>query len=134
MFSVLEAAKKDMNLPKQVKIFDTTLRDGEQTPGVSLTPEDKLILAKQLDKLGVDIIEAGFPIASAGEKSAVRKISKEGLNSVICGLSRVKEEDIDACLDCDMVSHAFFQLWTPRELTSITSKKFMVKLKRQGQI
>jgi 2-isopropylmalate synthase len=108
MFSVLEAAKKDMNLPKQVKIFDTTLRDGEQTPGVSLTPEDKLILAKQLDKLGVDIIEAGFPIASAGEKSAVRKISKEGLNSVICGLSRVKEEDIDACLDCDVgLVHTF---------------------------
>ncbi|MFQ5801238.1 MAG: 2-isopropylmalate synthase, partial [Candidatus Hydrothermarchaeales archaeon] len=108
MFSVLEAAKRDMNLPKEVKIFDTTLRDGEQTPGVSLTPEEKIILARQLDKLGVDIIEAGFPISSKGEKEAVKRIVKEGLNSTICGLSRVKKEDIDACLDCDVdLVHTF---------------------------
>jgi 2-isopropylmalate synthase len=108
MFSVLEEAKKDMNLPERVKIFDTTLRDGEQTPGVSLTPEDKLVLARQLDKLGVDIIEAGFPLASRGEKEAVKRIAKEGLNSVVCGLSRVKKEDIDACLDCDVgLVHTF---------------------------
>ncbi|GBE56877.1 2-isopropylmalate synthase [archaeon BMS3Bbin16] len=108
MFSVLEAAKKGMNLPKEVTIFDTTLRDGEQTPGVSLTPEDKLVLARQLDKLGVDIIEAGFPIASKGEFNAVRQISREGLNSTVCGLSRVKKEDIDACLDCDVgLVHTF---------------------------
>src|SRR3989304_6892832 len=108
MTSILEAARKTMNLPKQVKIFDTTLRDGEQTPGVSLTPDDKLIIARQLDKLGVDIIEAGFPISSPGEKEAVMRISKEGLGSKICGLSRVKKEDIDACLDCEVdIVHTF---------------------------
>jgi 2-isopropylmalate synthase len=108
MFSVIDAAKKEMNLPKQVIIFDTTLRDGEQTPGVSLTPEDKLILARQLDKLGVDIIEAGFPIASSGEKKAVKTIAKEGLSSTICGLSRVKKKDIDACLDSNVdLIHTF---------------------------
>ncbi len=108
MFSVLEEAKKGMNLAERVKIFDTTLRDGEQTPGVSLTPEDKLILARQLDKLGVDIIEAGFPIASEGEKRAVKRIAKEDLGATVCGLSRVKREDIDACLDCGVgLVHTF---------------------------
>ncbi len=108
MFSVIEAARKGMNLPKEVKIFDTTLRDGEQTPGVSLTPDEKLVLARQLDKLGVDIIEAGFPAASAGERTAVEMISKEGLNSVVCGLSRVKKTDIDVCLDAKVgMVHTF---------------------------
>jgi 2-isopropylmalate synthase len=97
-----------MNLPREVKIFDTTLRDGEQTPGISLTREEKLLLARQLDKLGVDIIEAGFPISSRGEKEAVTAIAKDGLTSTVCGLSRVIKDDIDACLDCevDMV-HTF---------------------------
>lgn len=97
-----------MNLPERVKVFDTTLRDGEQTPGVSLTPGEKISIAKQLDKLGVDVIEAGFPITSKGEKEAVKRIVGEGLNVTVCGLSRVKKEDIDACLDCgvDMV-HTF---------------------------
>ncbi len=97
-----------MNLPKKVTTFDTTLRDGEQTPGVSLTREEKLILARQLDKLGVDIIEAGFPVSSEGEKESVSKIAREGLNSSVCGLSRVLKPDIDASLDCnvDMV-HTF---------------------------
>lgn len=97
-----------MNLPKEVKIFDTTLRDGEQTPGISLTREEKLLLAQQLDKLGVDIIEAGFPISSRGEREAVAAIAREGLSSTICGLSRVLKEDIDACLDCDVdMVHTF---------------------------
>ena len=97
-----------MNLPREVKIFDTTLRDGEQTPGISLTQEEKLLLARQLDKLGVDIIEAGFPISSRGEKEAVRAIARDGLTSTVCGLSRVIREDIDACLDCDVdMVHTF---------------------------
>jgi 2-isopropylmalate synthase len=97
-----------MNLPREVKIFDTTLRDGEQTPGISLTREEKLVLARQLDKLGVDIIEAGFPISSRGEREAVAAIAREGLTSTICGLSRVIREDIDACLDCDVdMVHTF---------------------------
>jgi 2-isopropylmalate synthase len=97
-----------MNLPEKVSVFDTTLRDGEQTPGVSLTSDDKLVIAKQLDTLGVDIIEAGFPISSKGEEEAVSRIAKEGLNSTICGLSRTKKEDIDACLRCDVdLVHTF---------------------------
>jgi 2-isopropylmalate synthase len=97
-----------MNLPKEVKIFDTTLRDGEQTPGVALTVEEKVTIARQLDKLGVNIIEAGFPISSKGERKAVSKIAREGLDSTICGLSRVLKEDIDACLDCDVdMVHTF---------------------------
>jgi len=97
-----------MNLPDKVSVFDTTLRDGEQTPGVSLTSDDKLVIARQLDKLGVDIIEAGFPISSKGERDAIKLITKEGLDSTVCGLSRVKKEDIDACLDCDVdLVHTF---------------------------
>ncbi len=89
-------------LPKEVRIFDTTLRDGEQTPGVSLTVEDKLTIARQLDKLGVDTIEAGMPITSRGEKEAVKLIAKEGLDSEIIALARVDKKDIDIALECDV--------------------------------
>jgi len=89
-----------MNRDDYIKIFDTTLRDGEQTPGVSLTPEEKLEIARQLDKLGVDTIEAGFPIASKGEMEAIKLIVKEGLNTEICGLARSSKGDIDAALSC----------------------------------
>ena len=85
-----------------VRIFDTTLRDGEQTPGVALTSEDKLAIAKQLDKLGVDVIEAGFPVVSKGEMEAVKRIVKEKLKAEICGLARTIKEDIDADLKCDV--------------------------------
>ncbi|MEE8358586.1 MAG: 2-isopropylmalate synthase [Candidatus Hydrothermarchaeales archaeon] len=107
-FYVINEARKDMNLPEKVAVFDTTLRDGEQTPGVSLTSNEKLVIARQLDKLGVDIIEAGFPIASKGEKKAVSLIAREGLDSTICGLSRVIKKDIDAAIDCDVdLVHTF---------------------------
>ena len=79
-----------------VRIFDTTLRDGEQTPGVSLTAEEKVRIARQLDKLGVDAIEAGFPIASAGESEAVRAVGEAGLSCEIVGLARASKSDIDA--------------------------------------
>ncbi|MEM2593859.1 MAG: 2-isopropylmalate synthase, partial [Candidatus Bathyarchaeia archaeon] len=69
--------------PEYVRIFDTTLRDGEQTPGVSLTPEEKLEIAFQLDKLGVDVIEAGFPSASKGEERAVKEIANAGLRAQV---------------------------------------------------
>lgn len=81
---------------KQIYIFDTTLRDGEQSPGANLTPNEKLIIAKQLEKLNVDIIEAGFPIASKGSFEAVEAIAKEVRNPVICALARTSKEDIDA--------------------------------------
>jgi 2-isopropylmalate synthase len=105
---MINKSRKGMNLPKSVKIFDTTLRDGEQTPSVALTVGEKVTIARQLDKLGVDIIEAGFPISSKGEKKAVSKIAEEGLTSKVCGLSRVLTNDIDACLDCDVdMVHTF---------------------------
>ena len=83
-----------------VEIFDTTLRDGEQTPGISFTNEQKRTIARQLDKLGVDIIEAGTPINSKDEKAIVKLICDEGLSAKICGLARVLTQDIDACIDC----------------------------------
>jgi len=78
-----------------VKIFDTTLRDGEQSPGASMTLGEKLQVAELLDEMGVDIIEAGFPIASNGDFEAVSEIAKLVKNSVICGLARAGAKDID---------------------------------------
>lgn len=86
----------------KVRIFDTTLRDGEQSPGVSITPEQKLQIAIKLDRLGVDAIEAGFPIVSHGEVQAIRSIKKSGLNAEICGLARALNSDIDLVMDCDL--------------------------------
>ncbi|MDH3780843.1 MAG: 2-isopropylmalate synthase [Nitrosopumilus sp.] len=83
----------------KVRIFDTTLRDGEQTPGISLSPDQKLAIAKKLDVLGVDAIEAGFPVISEGELKAVRMISSEGLSCEIAGLARANKKDIDAAVD-----------------------------------
>lgn len=80
---------------RKVYIFDTTLRDGEQCPGATLTPEEKLEIAKQLERLNVDVIEAGFPVASPGEVIAIQMISKEVTRPIICGLSRMVEKDID---------------------------------------
>jgi len=87
-----------------VRIFDTTLRDGEQTPGVSLTPEEKMEIALQLDKLGVDVIEAGFPSASKGEEKALKDIAKVGLKAEICALTRTLESDIDVAMACEVNS------------------------------
>ena len=81
---------------KRVYIFDTTLRDGEQSPGANLAPNEKLMIAKQLEKLNVDIIEAGFPIASKGSFEAVSAIAKEVRTPQICALARTSKEDIDA--------------------------------------
>ena len=71
-----------------MRFFDTTLRDGEQTPGVSLIPEEKVRIAKVLDDLGVDVIEAGFAAASEGEFQAIKQIAKEGLKAEICSFTR----------------------------------------------
>jgi 2-isopropylmalate synthase len=81
-----------------VRIFDTTLRDGEQSPGFSMTVEEKLQLAAQLEQLGVDIIEAGFPIASRGDLEAVRAVAQQARHSQVAGLARARKEDIDAAL------------------------------------
>ena len=88
--------------PGRILIFDTTLRDGEQSPGASLNLEEKLAIAHQLARLNVDIVEAGFPYASQGDFSAVQKIALEvgGENGpVICGLARASKPDIKSCAD-----------------------------------
>jgi 2-isopropylmalate synthase len=79
---------------RNIRIFDTTLRDGEQSPGASMTAEEKLQLAKQLARLGVDVIEAGFAIASEGDFNAIRTIAGEVEGPIICSLARAKEPDI----------------------------------------
>src|SRR5439155_22984516 len=78
-----------------VKLFDPTLRDGEQSPGISLNRHEKVEIAHQLARLGVDIIEAGFPIASPGDFEAVKAIAREVHGAVICGLARTGCQDID---------------------------------------
>lgn len=88
----------------RVLIFDTTLRDGEQSPGATMSHEEKLEIAGLLDEMGVDIIEAGFPIASEGDFKAVSEIARQSDRSVICGLARANFGDIDRCWDA--VKHA----------------------------
>ena len=90
----------DQNAPAvqdRVKIFDTTLRDGEQSPGASMTLEEKIQIATLLDEMGVDIIEAGFPIASIGDFEAVTEIARQTENAIVCGLARASIGDIDRC-------------------------------------
>src|SRR3954452_13047917 len=81
---------------EHVRIFDTTLRDGEQSPGISLNKQEKLEIAQQLARLGVDVIEAGFPIASPGDFKGVQAIARVVHGPVICGLARTGFQDIDA--------------------------------------
>ena len=83
----------------RVIIFDTTLRDGEQCPGATMTHEEKLEVAALLDEMGVDVIEAGFPIASDGDFAAVNEIAKRTKNAVVCGLARAAFKDIDRCAE-----------------------------------
>jgi 2-isopropylmalate synthase len=86
---------ESVNMEKEkIIIFDTTLRDGEQAPGASLNKQQKLEIALQLEKLGVDIIEAGFPVASVGDFEAVNQISKKIKKSAVCALARCLNRDI----------------------------------------
>lgn len=84
---------------EKIEIFDTTLRDGEQVPGCKLNTEQKLIIAEKLDELGVDIIEAGFPISSPGDFESVSEISKLVRNAKVCGLTRANKKDIDTAAE-----------------------------------
>ncbi len=93
--------------PNRVIVFDTTLRDGEQSPGCSMTQDEKLRMARLLDELGVDVIEAGFPIASKGDWEAVHEIAKNAKNAVIAGLSRALPKDIDAAAEALKPAGAF---------------------------
>ncbi len=84
-----------MNDTNRVVIFDTTLRDGEQSPGATMTHAEKLEIADLLDDMGVDVIEAGFPIASEGDFKAVADIARVAKRATICGLARASYKDID---------------------------------------
>ena len=108
----------------KIRIFDTTLRDGEQTPGVALTPEQKLGIAEKLDALGVDAIEAGFPVISDGEMQGIKLISKANLRAEICGLARTDKKDIDAAVTAGLkYIHTFIA-------TSDIHLKYKLKLTR----
>src|SRR5438105_1907774 len=83
----------------RIHIFDTTLRDGEQSPGAALTVDEKLEITRQLEKLGVDIIEAGFPISSPGDFQSVQRIAALVQNATVCALTRARKEDIQVAWD-----------------------------------
>ncbi|MEM9909461.1 MAG: 2-isopropylmalate synthase [Pseudomonadota bacterium] len=90
----------------RVLIFDTTLRDGEQSPGATMTHEEKIEIVGLLDEMGVDIIEAGFPIASEGDFKAVSEIAQQAQNATICGLARANYKDIDRCWEAVRNAHS----------------------------
>ena len=90
----------ELKFPEKITIYDTTLRDGEQTPGVCLGTDEKLEIARKLDELGIHQIESGFPVVSKQEKISVKAIADEGLNAEILALCRTKKEDIDVAIDC----------------------------------
>ncbi len=110
---------------KYVRILDTTLRDGEQTPGLALKPEDKLKIALLLEELNVDSIEAGFPAVSQGERIAIKMITREVSNSEIVALCRCNKSDIDMAIDCDVDAvHLFIA-------TSDIHLKYKLKITRE---
>lgn len=86
-------------MSQRIQVFDTTLRDGEQVPGCQLKTEEKIVIARELELLGVDVIEAGFPISSPGDFLSVMEISKAVKEPVVCGLTRAKKEDIDVAAE-----------------------------------
>ncbi|UCD95738.1 MAG: hypothetical protein JSV35_04260 [Candidatus Bathyarchaeota archaeon] len=101
-FNFIDEIRNQMELPKKVGIYDVTLRDGEQTPGVVFRKTDKLKIACALDELGVQRIEAGMPVVSAEDKAAIREITKAKLTAEIWGFCRCIQADVDACLDVDV--------------------------------
>src|SRR4030042_676452 len=97
--TAMPAKRKSKTRKTRIAIFDTTLRDAEQTPGASVTTAEKLKVAQQLARLGVDVIEAGFPYSSPGDFEAVRRIAAEVRGPTICGLARCRPEDIDRTIE-----------------------------------
>ena len=121
----IETVKKTMKLPETVRILDTTLRDGEQTPGVAMTVDEKIRIAKRLDKLGVDTMEVAFPVSSPGEREVASEIHKLNLNSNVCGLARALRKDVDAAIDCDVdYIHTFIG-------TSPLHRKYKLKMSKE---
>ena len=92
-------------MTRKIDIFDTTLRDGEQSPGASMNAQEKLVITRQLLRLGVDVIEAGFPVSSPGDFESVQDIARlAGDSCVVCGLTRAVERDIDVCAEALQVA------------------------------
>ena len=105
---------------RKIKIFDTTLRDGEQSPGCSMHVSEKLDVAEALDRLGVDVIEAGFPASSDGDFKSVESIARTVKHASVCALARCNKEDIDRSLEAikDAVNpllHIFIATLPPNE-------------------
>lgn len=100
-YNTMPEVLNDFSLPENIVIYDSTLRDGEQMPGISFSSDQKLTIARKLDEIGVPEIEAGFPAVSKKEQETVKKIACEGLNAKILVLSRLKKEDIDAAIQAD---------------------------------
>ena len=99
----------DIKLPEKVEIWDETLRDGEQSPTVYLTLDEKIHLAKMMDEIGVDLIAVGFPAVSESEKNIVKAIVNENLvRSTILGIARPRNQDIDACIAADLKEIVIF--------------------------
>src|SRR5450755_4587945 len=109
----------------RVIIFDTTLRDGEQSPGASMNLEEKIKIAQLLEEMGVDVIEAGFPIASTGDFEAVREVARLAKTSIVAGLSRAATGDIDRAWEA--LRHAR----RPRIHTFISTSPLHMKYKLQ---
>jgi isopropylmalate/homocitrate/citramalate synthase len=105
---MMDAIRTNLNLPEKVFFFDTTLRDGEQTPGITFSLKEKHLIAQALDEVGIDVIEGGFPVISDGDFECCKTIAKLGLSSEVIGLARCNQEDIDAVIKADMDSiHVF---------------------------
>src|SRR6201997_1290384 len=127
MSNAENSGKAVVSEPQQnrVIIFDTTLRNGEQSPGASMNLDEKIKIALLLEEMGVDVIEAGFPIASNGDFEAVREIAKLVSEASVCGLSRAGKGDIDRCWEA--VQHAK----RPRIHTFISTSPLHMKYKLQ---
>ena len=108
---------------EKIIIFDTTLRDGEQCPGASLNINEKIEIARQLAVLGVDVIEAGFPVSSPGDFEAVKRVAKEVKGPSICGLARAIEKDIDTAYNAVKYSKS------PRIHVFLATSKIHMKYK-----
>src|SRR3954451_5368302 len=120
----------DTSVFRRIKIFDTTLRDGEQSPGCSMNLQEKMEVAQALVDLGVDIIEAGFPLASPGDFEAVREIANTVRgSSIICGLARCNDADIDRAWEAlKRAPHARIHVFLA---TSAIHREFKLKMTRE---
>ena len=118
-----------MSDTRNITIFDTTLRDGEQSPGCSMNLAEKLELAQALINLGVDVMEAGFPIASPGDFEAVREISSTMRGTIFCGLARCSDKDIDRAWEA--LQHAEQSRIHVFLATSAIHREFKLKMSRE---